>query len=417
MEVFADKNIPPWLRSFSEEERAFLQRANEVNNRLFEGHIDHSNFIEIYQTYKIWTEEFEKQKKGSSSNIGADSLNKNLFATDDFRGLDLRWANLLGHEMEHADLRGNKTTANPRTHAFEIDFTHANLIGVDASRARGNGTLLRFALLIASDLSEADLSDSVLWFTDLRWSVLKDTNLRNAELWGAKLDGAIYEPLPKSLPDVEEMAYAQGLDKLVYERTPRALVELRTAFYTAGFGSQAREITHSIWKTKRVRLSQGSVWNRIESWVYYILFELTSKYGMTPYRPLAILVFLIPIFAIPYALVIARVQRAGIWANRFDTAVNKKVLREWIRIKYRVSSSKPVGVIRVARIALYFSLISAFRIGFNQFDIGNWLTRLQSSAYELRATGWVRSLAGWQALVSVYLLALSVFCFIGRPFG
>jgi hypothetical protein len=45
-----------------------------------------------------------------------------------------------------------------------------------------------------------------------------------------------------------------------------------------------------------------------------------------------------------------------------------------------------------------------------------WISRLQKREYTLRATGWVRSVAGLQSLLSVYLLALWVLTYFGRPF-
>jgi hypothetical protein len=57
-------------------------------------------------------------------------------------------------------------------------------------------------------------------------------------------------------------------------------------------------------------------------------------------------------------------------------------------------------------IAFYFSLLSAFQIGWRELNVGTWISRLQPREYTLRATGWVRVVSGIQSLVSVYLLAL-----------
>ena len=68
------------------------------------------------------------------------------------------------------------------------------------------------------------------------------------------------------------------------------------------------------------------------------------------------------------------------------------------------------------RWALYFSLLSAFRIGWRDFSVGTWLTRLQWTEYTLRGRGWVRAVSGLQSLISVYLLAICVLTQFGRPF-
>jgi hypothetical protein len=41
---------------------------------------------------------------------------------------------------------------------------------------------------------------------------------------------------------------------------------------------------------------------------------------------------------------------------------------------------------------------------------------MQPREYTLRATGWVRTVSGIQSLLSVYLLALWVLTYFGRPF-
>jgi len=66
--------------------------------------------------------------------------------------------------------------------------------------------------------------------------------------------------------------------------------------------------------------------------------------------------------------------------------------------------------------ALYFSLLSAVHIGWRDLNVGNWIARLQSREYMLRAKGWVRTVSGIQSLTSIYLLALWVLTYFGRPF-
>ncbi|MFI5355114.1 MAG: hypothetical protein ACHQX0_05840 [Desulfobaccales bacterium] len=64
----------------------------------------------------------------------------------------------------------------------------------------------------------------------------------------------------------------------------------------------------------------------------------------------------------------------------------------------------------------YLSLLSAFSLGWRELNVGNWITRMQKREYSLRATGWVRTVAGLQSLLSVYMLALWVLTYFGRPF-
>jgi hypothetical protein len=64
----------------------------------------------------------------------------------------------------------------------------------------------------------------------------------------------------------------------------------------------------------------------------------------------------------------------------------------------------------------YFSLLSAFHVGFREFNVGGWIVQLQQLEYELKAAGWVRTVAGAQSLLSLYLLALWALASFGRPF-
>jgi hypothetical protein len=72
--------------------------------------------------------------------------------------------------------------------------------------------------------------------------------------------------------------------------------------------------------------------------------------------------------------------------------------------------------LRTCRIALYFSMLSAFHLGWRELNVGSWITRMQGRNYTLSATGWVRSVSGLQSLLSVYLLALWALTYFGRPF-
>ena len=68
------------------------------------------------------------------------------------------------------------------------------------------------------------------------------------------------------------------------------------------------------------------------------------------------------------------------------------------------------------RYALQFSILSAVHIGWRDLNVGNWIARMQPREYALRPSGWVRAVSGVQSLLSVYLLALSVLTYFGRPF-
>jgi hypothetical protein len=66
--------------------------------------------------------------------------------------------------------------------------------------------------------------------------------------------------------------------------------------------------------------------------------------------------------------------------------------------------------------ATQFSLLSSFRIGWRDINPGYWLAWVEGKEYTLRATGWARTVADIQSLISIYLIALSVLTYFGRPF-
>jgi hypothetical protein len=58
----------------------------------------------------------------------------------------------------------------------------------------------------------------------------------------------------------------------------------------------------------------------------------------------------------------------------------------------------------------------AFNIGFRDINFGRWLRLLPRTEYDLKAKGGARTVAGFQSLVSFYMIALWVLTYFGRPF-
>ena len=65
---------------------------------------------------------------------------------------------------------------------------------------------------------------------------------------------------------------------------------------------------------------------------------------------------------------------------------------------------------------MFFSLISAFNIGFRDINFGRWLRLLTRKEYDLKAVGSARVVFGCQSLISVVLIALFILSYFGRPF-
>ena len=133
---------------------------------------------------------------------------------------------------------------------------------------------------------------------------------------------------------------------------------------------------------------------------------------MSPWRPLLNLTFVsIPFFTVPYVFCLRKESKDGIWKvwnperMRDDLGESKPkeplVLHGWSALK----------------VAFYFSILSAFSIGWRELNVGNWIARIQRYEFNYRATGWARTVSGVQSLLSVYLLALWALTYFSRPFG
>ena len=127
-------------------------------------------------------------------------------------------------------------------------------------------------------------------------------------------------------------------------------------------------------------------------------------------RPLILLLYVIGIGALFYGGATTEVEGdGGIWK-----------VWEVERIHQHKGSKEPTRLSvdgwDALKIGFYFSVMSSFRIGWRDLNVGSWISRIQPNEYNLRATGWVRAFSGLQSLISVYLLALWALTTFGRPF-
>jgi len=291
------------------------------------------------------------------------------------------------------------------------DLTSVNLVGAMLPDAKLRKAALESADLRRSDLSRADASEANFRNANLSGAKLSSTNLSGASLWGADLSNAFFEPAPGQLPTVDGIAESDGLSTLQYKQ-PRALVNLRSLFKDAGYREQERQITYALRHGETENQLAGAA--RLEGIFNYVLFELTTLWGLAPGRALVILMLLIPIFAIPYLV--------AIWMPSKGQSKVDGVWQVWPsdRLRDDLGTQKPTRLSTTTfssfGYAFYFSLLSAFHIGWRDLNVGNWIARIQPREYTLRASGWVRAVSGIQSLISVYLLAIWALTYFGRPF-
>lgn len=378
--------------------------------------------------------------------FGADLNGANLTGANLF-GANLAGANLYSARLNYVDLTAtqlvridlNGTDSGvPYVHVVDLgltdpsegylatariyraslsgaDLSNANLSGVDMSGidltdANLSEAVLRGAKLRKAHLNRATLSGADLSKADLNGAYLFQTKLKDAILARANLASAVYQPEPDLLPHIPSIAQAESLSSLTFSHSPHGLVELRENFKKAGLRRQEREITYAIKRTETHHLlEEDSGVSTLIGLLHMIMFEMTCKYGMSPGRPLQLLMMFIPLFSIPYIIAIKKRGNDGIWMvwpsdrMRKDKGEDKPILLH-------------LGWFQALKFGLYFSLLSAFHIGWRELNVGNWLARIHPDEYTLRATGKTRFISGLQSLISVYLLALSVLSYFGRPF-
>lgn len=216
------------------------------------------------------------------------------------------------------------------------------------------------------------------------------------------------------------------------EGSETGLVELRDALQKSGLRDLEREATYAIERGRTERILHEAALridlSLAERVVYfaahiarYILFDATIRYGLHPARSIQIIVsiwaILISVYYIPIRFLPKHSRAAAgiyrVWpADRIKSHFRGRVKITGEVIVERLNGRGLQALGRAAQ----FSLVSAFHIGWRDINVGTWISKIQTEDYTLRATGWVRVISGLQSLISVYLLALWVLSYFGRPF-
>jgi hypothetical protein len=312
--------------------------------------------------------------------------------------------------------RGWKPTAE------EIGAHKPNLCNADLSKAELNKADLKLANLNNANLTAAELNNADLSEAELNNAILIGTQLKDAQLAYARLANAIYAPA--SPPPNTYVAGIAGLETLRFPSGEEiGLVQLRELLQKAGLREGERQATYAIesGKTQHALAAwRDHPGEAAEGLFRLVAFDGTTAYALHPVQALILL-------AVLWALLIP----AYWWAIRdhllWPTGL-AGIYRIWPKDRIEVHEGSPAleSAAKVERLrksdlvalgwSIWFSLLSAFHIGFREFSVGTWLSRVHPRQFALEATGWVRTVSGLQSLFSLYLLAMWVLTYFGRPF-
>ena len=362
---------------------------------------------------------------------GADmqvaNLQEAMMVGTNLQGANMRWARLQGADMQNTKLQGAymQKAELQGAYMWGTKLQGAYMQEANLQGANMQGANLQEATLVDANLQGANMQEANLQGANMQGAKgfgsgsYLNANLKAANLKGIDLTGHRYEPKPGGVPAVESLVNTEHLETLWYKTAPHGLIELRKTFKEAGYREQERKITYAIKRSELDRMmcrnqeKDKCIIRPIEATFNLLFFELPVAYGMYPGRAFKILIVFIFLFAIPYTYTFAQPEsfkKKGVW-------------RVWPTDRQQLPTDKDkpefitVSVPKSFWYAIYFSMLSAFHIGWRDFNIGNWLSRIQPRGYVMLSNGWVRVLSGIQSLISVYLLAIWALTYFGRPFG
>ena len=278
---------------------------------------------------------------------------------------------------------------------IDVCFSFSNLNYVEFTKARLTNVNFFNSHLENAFFNKDIIENCSFMGSDLKGAIFTKVKFKNVDFSCANMAGVIFEP--DSVPNVQDIAFANNLDSLTYQSDPSALIKLKELLKASGFSEAQRKVTAAIQRRK-----QNLNTSKIVKFLNYILFDFTSSFGLKPWRPLVLLLALIYIFYRIYL---------------FLFFINQ--LRIQIKHQYENRVGKTTTVndpIQPGRL-LFLSIITSFSIGFGNYNINEWAKKLLKEDYVLQPSGWTRVLTGVQYLLSLYLFFLTILLLFGDPFS
>src|SRR5579862_963523 len=339
------------------------------------------------------------------------------------------------------------------------DFSHAQLSGQDLRYVSFIGADLTASYFFESNLNHADAQSRILYAgtganlhpmcyvtTLFNGAWFLKTKLLGAELGESDMAHAVFEP--DTLPDARSIARAQNLQLLTFVTDPTALMQLRKSFQDSGFGEQVRQVTYAlrfreneiewlsccpscqpawplntisplffgahVWSRGRELWSQRQVGEIAKHCLIYaanrVGLDWTCQYGMNTLRPVRIGIAIWFICSIIFLGFIHHPGSSGLYLIRAEgITLDGEAAKNAAQIRPETAQgwrAKLRGELVLIRQAMLFSLMNGVNLGFKEIDLGRWLRLLPRREMDIKAVGWARTVAGIQALSTLYLVAL-----------
>ncbi|MEK7991089.1 MAG: pentapeptide repeat-containing protein [Thiotrichaceae bacterium] len=412
---------------------------------------------QLLPLHRAWLKESKDLEKSGEVINYKDNRRINLCGAN-LQGLNLSrknlsMANLMYAELQNADLTASNLSRAwldgaslqnatlikinlSQAYLYNVNFEKANLFRANLTEAEASDINL-----IGADLSKANLTDAILHEANLTGANLFYATLSNSDFSNANLSKSIFFPKANAYPDplslVPTFHHRDELFQNVKYYDTHAgsptLASLRAAYRKTGMRETERIITNLLQlKIQEHNWDKGG-WEQIGSVLSHVLFNLTSAYGLEPQRPLSLLIDSIVLFAFIYWLGLRMDSKNNyfevVWESNILTSSGRRGIKKgghgldaYHPLRFKRSEENWYKQIllefKILKVSFYFSTLSAFHIGWKQYNVGVWIKQLQPREFSLRVRrGWMRSLSGFQSLLSVYLMVIWILTQFGRPFN
>jgi hypothetical protein len=235
-------------------------------------------------------------------------------------------------------------------------------------------------------------------------------DLSGADFTGTDLLRVDWEP--RENPQPFFIARAVNLSRLVYHESNRTpILKLKRALQDCGYARAARQVNAAIQQGEATTLEM-------------LLFGLPCEFGAAPARPLIIAVALWLAMGFVYRRALRASSRDGLFLlvpripDRGDG--RRRIIRLVVKERLPGTSGRlarwVTAQFRGLNTGLLYSTLSSLSLGFKEFSFGQWFRMALPNGIDIVGKGWPRVLGGIQSVLTLYLLALAILCYFGRPF-